>query len=208
MTSADKVLLYFADPMCSWCWGFAPVFDKIKSTYGDHLKIALILGGLRPGTRDAMTSNAREEILHHWREVQKLTGQNFQFNGALPDGFVYDTEKPSRAVVVVGELNPEMVLPYFKAVQEAFYREQQDVTRLEVLAALAAPFDIDTDTFNTMYDSQAIKDKTQAHFARTRQLGIRGFPTLVLQADGRYTLLTHGYRPFDALKEAIDPVIA
>ena len=23
--------IYFADPMCSWCWGFAPVIEKIAA---------------------------------------------------------------------------------------------------------------------------------------------------------------------------------
>ncbi|MGD8569472.1 MAG: DsbA family protein [Gammaproteobacteria bacterium] len=207
MTSDDKLLLYIADPMCSWCWGFTPVFDEIKSTFGDRLKVALILGGLRPGTREPMTDTAREEIFHHWREVQKLTGQSFQFDGALADDFVYDTEKPSRAVVTVGELNPEAVMPYFKTVQAAFYREHKDVTRKEVLAALAVPFAVDADRFNAMYDSQTMKDRTQAHFVRTRQLGVRGFPTLILQAGGHYKLITHGYRPFDDLKDDIDQAL-
>jgi putative protein-disulfide isomerase len=34
--------------MYSWCWGFAPVIDAIKEAYADQLKVALLLGGLRP----------------------------------------------------------------------------------------------------------------------------------------------------------------
>ena len=25
-----KTLYYVADPMCSWCWGFQPVLEKVK----------------------------------------------------------------------------------------------------------------------------------------------------------------------------------
>jgi putative protein-disulfide isomerase len=194
--------------MCSWCWGFTPVFDAIKSHYADRLTVALVLGGLRPGTRDPVTDSFRDEILHHWQQVKNLTGQSFTFDGAMPEGFVYDTEKPSRGVVAVGELNPDRVMPYFKEVQAAFYVDQKDVTQQEVLAELAASFDIDTQQFKTAFESASVKDKTLAHFARARHLGVRGFPTLIMQTTEGYALLTHGYRPFDQLQPDIDRALA
>ena len=101
MTKPSRILWYFADPMCSWCWGFAPVISAIKEAYADRLKGALVLCGLRPGTTEPMTAALREEILHHWHEVHRRTGQPFIFDDAMPAGFVYDTEPPSRAVVAV-----------------------------------------------------------------------------------------------------------
>ena len=95
----SSILWYFADPMCSWCWGFSSVIEDIKDHYDEHLNIALMLGGLRPGTTEAISDESRAEILHHWHQVHELTGQSFFFDGALPAGFVYDTEPPSRAVI-------------------------------------------------------------------------------------------------------------
>ena len=96
-----------------------------------------MLGGLRPGTTEPMSAKSREEILHHWRDVHEMTGQAFTFEGVMPDGFVYDTEPPSRAVITVAELLPEAIFPYFKSVQEAFYTKQQDITHTRTLATLA-----------------------------------------------------------------------
>jgi len=50
----ERILWYFADPMCSWCWGFTPAIGAIKESYSDRLKIALMLGGLRPGTTERL----------------------------------------------------------------------------------------------------------------------------------------------------------
>ena len=97
----ERILWYFADPMCSWCWGFTPAIGAIKESYSDRLKIALMLGGLRPGTTEPVTPKFREETLHHWQDVHKMTGQPFAFEGAMPEGFVYDTEPASRAVIAV-----------------------------------------------------------------------------------------------------------
>jgi putative protein-disulfide isomerase len=206
--SPPRVLWYFADPMCSWCWGFSPVISAIKKTYSEQVKIALMLGGLRPGTTDPMTPKSRAEILRHWRDVHEMTGQAFVFEGALPDGFIYDTEPPSRAVIAVADLNPEAIFPYFKSVQEAFYTRQQDITQTQTLAALAQGQDIDAQKFLERFGSEDIKQKTRTHFQVTREAGVRGFPTIVLQTESGGTPLTHGYRPFDQLKPEIESWLA
>jgi len=189
--------------MCSWCWGFAPVLDEIKSQHSDQLQVALILGGLRPGTMQPIEDSVRAEILQHWHEVHKRSGQPFMFEDAMPKGFIYDTEPPSRAVVTLGELDPESVLAYFKKIQAAFYAEQKDVTREAVLVELLAGFDVDKAQFQSLFQSDEMRDRTLAHFQRTRQAGIRGFPTVILQKGDKFTLLTHGYQPYEALEPKI-----
>lgn len=202
-TTSDKILFYFADPMCSWCWGFAPVIESIKDKFADDLKIALVLGGLRPGSTGPMDEKSREDILHHWHEVHKRTGQAFLFDGAMPEGFIYDTEPPSRAVVTMGELNSDMVLPYFKSIQAAFYSQGKDVTQLDILSELAVTFEIDDYEFHQKFEEEEVKQKTLAHFHRARQFGVRGFPSLVLHNSEGYTLLTHGYQSFESLHPQI-----
>ena len=200
----EPTLWYFADPMCSWCWGFSPVIEAIRQDYRDRMKIALILGGLRPGTTEAMTPEQRAEILHHWHAVQARTGQAFLFEGALPEGFVYDTEPPSRAVVALSSLRPGETFAMFKAIQAAFYTGGQDVTRPEVLAQLAEGLEVEAAEFLQAFDSEAVNTKTLAHFQMARQLGVRGFPTLVLQNAEGYRLLATGYRPLEELRQEIE----
>ena len=36
-------LIYFADPMCSWCYGFSPVVAQIRREFGRGLPIRLAL---------------------------------------------------------------------------------------------------------------------------------------------------------------------
>lgn len=209
-TTPQRTLWYFADPMCSWCWGFAPVIGAIREACADRVRIALMLGGLRPGTTEPMTPKLRDEILHHWHEVQRMTGQPFAFEGAMPEGFVYDTEPPSRAVIAVGEIRPEAVFPYFKSVQQAFYVQGRNVVQAEVLSELAQEHNIDSRLFLDRFQADAIRHKTRTHFEITRRSGVRGFPTVLLQ-DGTGTsgrLLTHGYRPFAELRPVIESWLA
>ncbi|HEC18548.1 MAG TPA: DsbA family protein [Gammaproteobacteria bacterium] len=190
--------------MCSWCWGFSPVIRQIKNTFADRLKISLNLGGLRPGTTTPISEQLREEILHHWHEVQRLTGQPFRFENALPEGFVYDTEPASRAVLSMGKLQAENTLAYFATIQSAFYREGRDVTQTEVLTELTLPFGIDAEEFQTLFNANALRAQTWEHFKRSRQAGVRGFPTLIWQEGEQIDTLCTGYRPWPDIESLLE----
>ncbi len=198
------ILWYFADPMCSWCWGFSPVIETLRDEYRERMRIALVLGGLRPGETAPLTAAGREDILHHWRQVHERTGQPFRFENALPPGFVYDTEPASRAVVTIGGIEPTLIFPLFRAIQNAFYAEGRDVTQAGALAELAAGLGVDAAAFLQAFDSDAARAKTQAHFRQARQAGVRGFPALILQQDSQLHSVSNGCQPLEVVREAID----
>ncbi len=200
----SPVLWYFADPMCSWCWGFTPAIDTLRAHYRSQMKIALVLGGLRPGTTEAMTPAAREDTLHHWHSVHERTGQPFGFEGALPDGFVYDTEPASRAVIAMMAIDPTQTFALFKAIQQAFYADSRDVTQTPVLAELAATCGTERDAFMHAFDSDAAREKTRLHFQHARKAGVSGFPTLILQRDTRLIPIASGCLPLATVRAAID----
>jgi putative protein-disulfide isomerase len=199
-----KTLWYLADPMCSWCWGFSPVIDMIRKRYSDRLSMELLLGGLRPGTTLPMEPSQREEILNHWHAVHRKTEQPFLFEGAMPPGFIYDTEPPSRAIVSGSMINPDSTLPLFKAIQSAFYLDQLDVTKTEVLTSLASAVGIDSHQFLALFESNEMRSQTLAQFNKSRGWGVHGFPTLILQDGQGYSQLSSGYVTLDELRPKID----
>jgi putative protein-disulfide isomerase len=210
VSKIDKpVIWYIADPMCSWCWGFSPVVQRLQERYADKINFSLVLGGLRPYTQETINDDLREEILGHWRDVQRLTGQEFCFEGAMGPGFVYNTEPANRAVIVVSGLFAENTFDYLKAVQRAFYVGNRDVTQALVLwdilqSVVGDAASLTEEEFIHRFNSDDIKQKTKAHFIQSRNLGVRGFPTMILQDEQRYYLLNSGYQPFDELKREID----
>lgn len=200
----EKILWYIADPMCSWCWGFAPVIEAIRWNYCNFLKIELVLGGLRPGTKQTIAPVLREEILHHWKAVERATGQSFRFEGAMSEGFIYDTEPASRGVVAMSLINPEIIFPFFESTQFAFYAEQKDVTKPEILAQLAADIGIDAKSFLRVFESDEAKNQTSIHFDKARRWGVFSFPTVIVQNVSGYSILNRGYCPLEALCLQLD----
>lgn len=198
-TAEVRRILYFADPMCSWCWGFSPVLAAIRELCAGRVPIRLCAGGLRPGTTKPMDDRAKATVRHHWEEVARNTGQPFDFAFFEREGFVYDTEPACRAAVAVRSLHPEAVLDHLHALQHAFYAENRDVTSADVLADVASAF-VAREDFAAVFDAPEIADATQGDFALTQRLGIGGFPTVVLQ-DGQWLgALTTGWQPFEDLE--------
>ncbi len=193
-------LLYVMDPMCSWCWGFAPVAEAlIEQAKAAGVGVHLVMGGLRTGGGAALESSLRASILHHWHAVHEATGQPFKFDGALPDDFVYDTEPACRAVVAVRSLDEGAAWQMAKLIQNAFYAEGRDVTQVAVLVELAEKAGIPRIEFAAAFDSAEQLTATADDFNWVRDLNIAGFPTLLAQRGGQMALLTNGYQPLDAL---------
>lgn len=206
-------LIYFADPMCSWCYGFSPVIEAVRRNFGRGLPIRVVMGGLRPGTDTPMTLEARKEIAGHWLHVHEATGLPFD-ESVLADGFVYDTDPAARAVVVVRREGEELACDYLGRLQRAFYAEAQDVTRGEVLADLAAELGVERDGFLAQWSSEEAKAETWRDYGVSHRAGVTGFPTLVggPNEQGAYGVVTRGYAPPEqvvgVLKEWISRIAA
>jgi putative protein-disulfide isomerase len=193
-------LIYVMDPMCSWCWGFAPVLESLaEQAAAAGVGLELVLGGLR---RDsvAVDGAARVRYLSYWQAVNASTGQLFNFNTGLPEGLVYDTEPACRALVTARSLAPELVWPLARLIQRAFYTEGVDVTRALVLVELAERAGIPRIEFAEAFDSTALREATAVDFSWTKDLGIAGFPTLLADNNGQLALLTNGYQPLETLQ--------
>lgn len=202
-----KTIIYFADPMCSWCWGFTPVLEKIKQEYQDEkkvLRIALILGGLKPGETEPMPAAQRDEVLNHWKEVEKMTSQPFKIDSALPPGFIYDTEPAAKSVIAFALLDPENLMAYFKRLQEAFYAEALDITKLENLVKIAGTFGMDRERFVRTIHSDDVHKRALNNFMSARKYGMITLPSTVMQDETDVKLLSSGYCTWFDAKKKID----
>jgi len=194
-------IIYVADPMCSWCWGFAPVARALERKFAEVAPMRLMLGGLRPGARsEPLDASLKATIRPHWERVEALTGQ--PFNYALFDraGFQFDTEPASRAVIHVRRTAPALTLPVFFEIERRFYVDNADVTSAAELADVVADQGADRDGFLADFESEDLRRATYADFTMARRLGAEGFPTVILRKRDRLMPLTVGYRPLEDLE--------
>ena len=204
---AERLLVYVADPMCSWCYGFGPELAALCEHYPD-VPVHIVMGGLRAYNTKVMDRAMAQTLGHHWEEVQRKSGQPFTRTHLERDDFVYDTEPACRAVVTVRENNAALALPMLHAVQRAFYAQGLDVTRGEVLTdvyanvcAAADDSEFDATAFFAAFESDSVKATTRDDFVLAQEWGIRGFPTLLAVHGERPHLVAPGYMKASALIE-------
>lgn len=208
-TQLDRQFIYFADPMCSWCYGFSPVITALAERFEDRLGLTVVMGGLRAGNTTPMRAEDKDYIRNAWSKVGAATGQPFDMSFFDRESFTYDTEPACRAVVTARRLLPRMALPFMGRVSRAFYAENQDVTSADVIAGLAEDPGFDRAEFSAAYASPEVHNETFRDFLTAQELGIRGFPTLIAGSDGTgYALVTNGYRPYDDLAEPLERWLA
>lgn len=201
-------LLYIADPMCSWCYGFGAVLGELLADPPgpQPLSLELVMGGLRPYTTEPMAPARADEIHGHWLRVAQVSGLPFapqphpQLHRA---GFVYDTEPASRAVVTVRSLWPERAWDHLKRLQHAFYAEGRDVTRAEVLTALASESGLPEAEFRGALESDEMRDLTRSDFRQVQAWGVGSFPALVAEVGGELMLVAQGHLPIETLRQAL-----
>ncbi len=192
--------IYVGDPMCSWCWGFAPTVEAIQERY--EFALDIVVGGLRPGPAAEPLDSLRPFLTKHWIEIEERTGQPFDLAGLNRQDWMYDTEMPARAVVAVRDKVPDLTLAVFVRIQRAFYAEAIDVTDAAVYGALFA--DVGAEKALDLFRSEDSKRLAWQDFSLSRSWGIGGFPSLLVEHDEQLQIVTRGYMAPEALLPALD----
>lgn len=196
----DRNVIYVGDPMCSWCYGFANTIRALRDLFGARVGFRLVMGGLRPDGTHIADEHYTSFLRGHWAEVGQRTGQPFRFDILERTGWVYDTEKACRAVVAMRRIDPKAEWDYFAAAQKGFYHDNHDPNDPRSYARLAHAFGVSEAEFLAAYQDEAAIRETQQDFAWAGQVGVRSFPTVVLQDAKGLQALTVGYRPLEALQ--------
>lgn len=198
----DVEFVYVGDPMCSWCWGFAPVLDRIDAHY--DLPVRTVVGGLRTGpAAEKMDPEARAALGRYWRQVAERTDQPFTDASIERGDWTYDTEPSCRAVVAMRELGTVPVLEWMSRLHRAFYVEGTDTTDPSVFPDLAAEFDVDPARFAQVFDAESTRVRTRQDFEEARSYGVTGFPTLLLRDGEQVGIVTRGYRSWSDLEPSL-----
>ncbi|MFS2140276.1 DsbA family protein [Duganella sp. Dugasp56] len=203
-------LIYVADPMCSWCYGFGKEMTALMAAHPE-LPLEIIVGGVRAGATDVLDNAGKQFRLGHWERVEQNSGLPFNRVAFLAlENFVYDTEPICRAVVTARRLAPEAdLLAVFRALQRAFYVDGRDTTDGSVLASAGAAalttagHAVQDEQFYSEWNSAEVVAETAADFARARALGVRSFPALLLETDKGIFPVSPGYAPYRDVEQQL-----
>ena len=203
------ILIYVGDPMCSWCWGLAPVMAKLLQNYATKLEFEILLGGLRPGNKAVVDDEMADFLRHHWERVHELSGQDFDFSLLEKRGWFYNTEPACRAVITARGLYGSLKgMEFFKFLQKSYYSGGQIITSDEVIEQLAIDAGFDGAEFMAHFKKDEMSALTLNEFQDVSAMGVSGFPTLIMVHQEQATLLLNGFGDYETVRGRLDSYLA
>ncbi len=200
-------IIYAFDPLCGWCYGFTGVIDSFYNLHKDQFNFEVLSGGMVRGEQAGPIGEVAAYISQAYKAVEDRTGVRFGeafLEGTLPEGkAMFSSVPPSQALQVIKAQKPAEALAFAEALQKAIYYDGMHPDDQQGLAKLAQSFGLDAQNFLLALNSPEIAQKTVEEFERVSQLGVTGFPTLLLLKEGQYQRLAEGYLPLEELEKRI-----
>ena len=145
--------------MCSWCWAFKPIWQKILTSLPQNLIVEYLLGGLAPDNDNPMSPEIQKLVMDNWRRVQDIvpaTEFNYEFwRLNIPKRSSYIS---CRAVISARLQNPKFERAMIDEIQYAYYLEAQNPSEEIVLFDLADNIGLNIQAFKKDLNSPRVNN--------------------------------------------------
>jgi len=182
---------YIFDPMCGWCYGAASLLSQLQEM--DGIGLELHPGGMIQHA--PLSADFRQHVLAADQQIAKQTGQIFgeAYQAKLRSNqpMILDSYITAQAILAVASLGLAP-LAMLQLIQEAHYQRGVAVSQPEQLAKLASQLGVSLATWQAaMAEAKAqLEPKINHTRALMQQFGLQGFPSFLIEQDGRWRSLS------------------
>lgn len=190
-------LYYLHDPMCSWCWGYRPVWDVLQQQLPASIPVEYVAGGLAPDSNSPMPMAQQQMIESHWRTIENKLGTVFNYDFWRDNIPRRSTYNACRAVIAAQKQDCQK--PMIDAIQRGYYLRALNPSDLDILISLAKELgqkesiNLNIKQFIVDINSVETDKELTRQVSLARKLSDQGFPSLVLEKDGRCQPITLDY---------------
>ncbi len=180
----SATLFYIHDPMCSWCWGYRPVLEQIRSSLKLQLPIINIVGGLAPDSDKPMPAEQQQQIAGYWKKIEQELGTEFNHEFWTQCDPRRSTYPACRAVLAakMQDAEEDMIL----AIQHAYYLRAMNPSDEDTLLQLADELGLNFEQFMQDIASNDVQLDLVQNIAFTRHHKVSGFPSWLLQVGSNF----------------------
>lgn len=208
-------ITYYTDPLCCWSWGFEPQLRRLRYAYAGRLAWRIRMGGMIGDWsqfEDPLNSVHRPSQMGPlWLQAKHVTGMPIEAMIWVEDP--PGSSWPACLAVKAAELqSPAAADLYLRGLREAVMMKGRNVAREDVLLDLAKGLAqersdlFDGARFAEDLDGRQAKVGLQDDVKEARYRGIGRFPCLVIHREGSPPDFLVGWRPYEALRQAIEAV--
>lgn len=195
-------LFYVHDPMCSWCWGHRPEWEKLQASLPKRVAVKNVVGGLAPDSDEVMPQAQQQAIAGYWKQIHQLLGTEFNHDFWRNNKPRRSTYPACRAVIAARWQGREEEM--INALQEAYYLKAKNPSDVDVHLELASELGLDITQFTTDLASDKLKVAFNEELQFARSLPISGFPSMVLLYNEQAYVIPLDYKD---CRGAIDTMI-
>ncbi|WP_208586166.1 DsbA family protein [Gracilibacillus suaedae] len=195
-------LYYVTDPICSHCWAIEPTLRRFMKQYGNYFNFQTVMGGLlekwHGGPVDPANGiNGPADVAGHWREVGKH--YRMPIDGSLMiDNPVLSSYPPSRVFKIIQKYHgEEKAFEYIRRAREALFVFNKNIGEASVLVEIVNGMGLDGEVIVKEADEKIGHDLLNEDFLQTRNLGARGFPTIIMVNEENKGVKIVGGRPLE-----------
>jgi len=182
-------LYYIHDPMCSWCWGYRPVWDKLQQQLPPSINLEYVAGGLAPDSNSPMPIAQQQMIKNHWRSIESKLATRFNYDFWTDNTPRRSTYNACRAAIAAQKQGYQLAM--IDAIQQGYYLRALNPSDISVLVRLAKELhqqytgNFDSEQFIIDINSAETERELIRQVNLARTLSQQGFPSLVLEHHGK-----------------------
>ena len=205
-------LYYVTDPICSHCWALEPVLRRFKEQYGHYFNFHTVMGGLLEKWGDGPVDPANgisgpADVAGHWREVGELT--RMPIDGSLMiDNPVQSSFPPSRVYKVIQKNhNNELAFDYLRRAREALFAFNRNISDPSVMIDIVNHLGLDGEAIIKEAEQPSGHQLLNEDFSLARNLGARGFPSIIMVNEENKGIKIVGSRPLEYYVGALEQIL-
>lgn len=204
-------LYYVTDPICSHCWALEPVLKKFIEQYGQHLNIHTVMGGLLPnwdGFADVSNGiGSPADVAGHWREVGEYSRMPIDGTVWL-DNPLHSSFPPSRVYKIIETIEKDLANVFLRRAREALFAFNQNIADDQTLIEIVNKIGLDGETIVKEASQPQGEQLLQQDFALARNLGVRGFPTIIMVNSENKGVKIVGSRPLENYVTGLEKILS
>lgn len=204
--STHNKLYYVYDPMCSWCWGYKPVWQKISQQLESKIEIQYVLGGLAPDSDQPMPEEMQRQIASYWKKIEDFLGTEFNYDFWQKNTPRRSTYPSCRAVLAARKQGAEQAM--LSAIQHAYYLEARNPSDDEVLLSLAANIGLDAAKFEVDFFSAELNKEFLQELEFARRIGGNSFPSLFVATEQGIIELQVDYQSAETTIDQVEQILS
>ncbi|EGA64307.1 DsbA family protein [Vibrio brasiliensis] len=205
MSTSNK-LYYVFDPMCSWCWGYKPVWQKITQALQDKIDIQYVVGGLAPDSDQPMPEEMQQQIASYWKKIEDFLGTEFNYDFWSQNTPRRSTYPSCRAVMAARKQGAEQSM--LAAIQSAYYLQARNPSDNDVLIDLANDIGLDVARFEADLLSEELNQQFMQELEFARSIGGNSFPSLFVATEQGVVELQVDYQSAETTIDQVEQILS